>query len=277
MQMEKHAWRLDPDDPRAPTDEQWSAMSAVQREHVVSSLPVDPPPHTMMGVGDVHQQEVKSTEEALRHWYRKRGERAYVGVEKAVYYPGERAIEPDVFVVLGVDAHQRSSWIVQNENDRGPDFVIEILHLGDRKKDLVGNVARYARLGIPEYFVFDVPKLQLRGWRQMQTGGGYRALLQQGGVFCSHILGMDLGIVDDRLRFFGGGAQLPDTVDLLSRLTRAVDQSETRAIEQTRLAEEKSQLAEEKTQLAEEKTLLAEDLAQQLAAMKRAFDKLKGQ
>jgi Uma2 family endonuclease len=51
------------------------------------------------------------------------------------------------------------------EEQRGLDFVLEVLHLGNRKKDLVDNVERYARLRIPEYFVYDRARQQILGYR----------------------------------------------------------------------------------------------------------------
>src|SRR5262245_36984624 len=42
------------------------------------------------------------------------------------------------------------AWVVAEEG-KGLDFVLEVLHKGDRNKDLVENVERYAQLGIPEY------------------------------------------------------------------------------------------------------------------------------
>src|SRR5206468_6940193 len=51
------------------------------------------------------------------------------------------------------------------DEGKGLDFVLEVLHRGDRKKDLVENVERYARLRIPEYFIYDRARQQINGYR----------------------------------------------------------------------------------------------------------------
>ena len=82
-------------------------------------------------------------------------------------YPGERGFSPDILAVLGVeepDEDERLSWVVADEG-KGLDFVLEVLHRGDRDKDLVENVERYAQLGIPEYFVYDRARQQIHGFR----------------------------------------------------------------------------------------------------------------
>ncbi len=57
---------------------------------------------------------------------------------------------------------------------RGPDFILEVLHLGDRKKDLVKNVERYARLGVEEYFVYDRSGCRGRRRRRLSTTSSRR-------------------------------------------------------------------------------------------------------
>lgn len=48
---------------------------------------------------------------------------------------------------------------------KGLDWVLEVHVGGDRKKDAELNVARYARLGIPEYFLYDRERNRLSAYR----------------------------------------------------------------------------------------------------------------
>ena len=63
-------WTLNPSDPRAPSEEQWAAMTDEQRERVVASLPVDPDPSwRAMGEGDRHYDNASVVRESLRRWF----------------------------------------------------------------------------------------------------------------------------------------------------------------------------------------------------------------
>lgn len=61
------------------------------------------------------------------------------------------------------------------------------------------------RLGIPEYFVFDRDRLRIYGY-QLEAPGAphYRPIIPQRGFYTSHVLGLNLVIESDRLRFFAG-------------------------------------------------------------------------
>ncbi len=75
-----------------------------------------------------------------------------------------RARAPRQEVWADVETHRRSAWVVSAEG-RGVGWVMEVLVEGDRRKDVVGNVRRYAALGIEEYFVFDHAHKTIRGER----------------------------------------------------------------------------------------------------------------
>ena len=64
--------------------------------------------------------------------------------------------------------------------------MLEMLHHGDRNKDLVENVERYARLGVPEYFVFDKSRDEVLGYRLSGQGSGrYTRVVPQRGRHAS--------------------------------------------------------------------------------------------
>ena len=158
------------------------------------------------------------------------------------------------------------TWVVQREG-RGLDFALEIVDAGDRQKDLHRNVARYAALGIPEYFVFDIPNRRLLGWRLAPDERRYEHLVQQHGLFSSTTLGLELGLEGERVRFYSSGAPLPDNDDLIRRLGVAVDEATARAAQEARRAEEEARRAEEEARRAE---ALAARVAELEAALRAA-------
>src|SRR5262245_51107089 len=156
---------VDPDDPRAPSTEVWNAMTPEERMRVTEELPSDftldflPPPE-----GDHHSVPKNAAKDALGRYFQRVGRRVYVSGELPVYYPNERVFCADVIAVLDVDPHLRDRWLVDVEG-KGLDFALEVHVHGDRRKDMKKNVERYARLGIPEYFVFDRRRGNLHAFR----------------------------------------------------------------------------------------------------------------
>jgi Uma2 family endonuclease len=85
--------------------------------------------------------------------------------------------------------------------------VLEVHVGGDRKKDAEHDVARYARLGIPEYFLYDRAKNQLLAYRLSSPGAtSYTPIVAQHGRYEARVLGLEIEVARDRLRFFAGTA-----------------------------------------------------------------------
>jgi Uma2 family endonuclease len=239
MSTPRSTWTVDRDDPRAPPTEIWRALTHEERERVVDSLPSEwdavPPPE-----GDRHWNPKVTARRTLERWFSRMGRSVYVGSELAIYYPGERVFAPDVMAVLDVAPRERERWVVDAEG-KGLDWVLEIFVHGDRKKDHEGNVELYARLGIPEYFLFDRGRLRLSGWRLPDVGArAYQPIVPQGGRYPSVVLGLDLAVFGERLRFLHGDAELPDAEELIGRLEKIVDELEVRAEQEARRAEEEA-------------------------------------
>lgn len=269
MSQRPEPWLVDPDDPRAPPQEVWDRLSESERQRVLDSLPSEfPPDEARPPEGDLHTEAVYGARTALKRFFGKTGRSIYVGTNLPVYYPGLSMFSPDVIAVLDVPAHPRPSWVVSREG-KGLDFALEVIVLGHRRKDLERNVARYASLGISEYFVFDRPKLRLHGYRLRADGAQYEPILPQHGMFSSAVLGLDLRIEDDRLRFYVGDALLPGAEDLIDKLEGFVDDLEVRLLDAERRAEEEARRAEEEARrAASAEARLAEALAE-LERLKR--------
>jgi len=217
-------WVVDPRDPRAPPREIWDALSDEERAAIVAALPADPGLEVAPPEGDQHYEAADGARKALRRFFGKSGRRAYVGTNLAVYYPNEAVFAPDLFVVLDVEPHARSRWVVTDEK-RGLDFVLEVHVAGDWRKDFVGNVERYARLGIREYFAFNLRRGVLVGHRLAPQGASYEALTPGAGGLTSEVLGLDLFVERDRVRFFHAGARLPELDELVGRLESAMGET----------------------------------------------------
>ena len=211
----------------APTEDAWRAMSPSERESLlVRILDALSDPAKAMGESRRHKKAKTRTIDALGLHFGTIGRAVYLAEEMAVLYPGEAVFTPDVLAVVGVvepDDDPRMAWVVVDEG-KGLDLVLEVLHHGSRSKDLIDNVERYARLGIPEYFVYDRLHQQLYGYRLIdERTRRYQRIVPQLGRHASAVLGLDLAIQEGTLRFFYGMAELPGTGDLIGRLNRMVE------------------------------------------------------
>jgi Uma2 family endonuclease len=260
MQHAPASWVLDLSDPRAPTQAIWDAMTPAERQRVVDTLPsefeVDQanPPE-----GDFHFEAKASVKDTLRGYFERIGRKVYLAAELPVYYPGEGMFAPDIMAVVDVETRQRNGWTVSAEG-KGLDFAMEILWSGRSKKDLEDNVTRFAALGITEYFVFDRRRLSLRGYRLLEARARrYQPLLAQQGRFSSVVLGLELGIEGDKLRFYHGTASVEDTGERITKLGTMVGDLVARIDEAERRAEEaERQIGDEKRR--------ADELARRLEA-----------
>lgn len=255
QQLPETLYRFDPDDPRAPTQAQWEHMSPAERARVVATLP-DEVPWDLAPEGDPHWQAKTSARTTLDDFFARSGRRIYISSEIGVFYPGERRFSPDVLAVLDVEIKPRTKWVVLDEG-KGLDLVIEVLYSGSRNKDKETNVERYARLGIAEYFVFDRRKLSLRGHRlEAAKSRVYTPILPQAGMYTSHVLGLDLRVEGERLRFYMGTAPLLEAQERIDTLSLTLDQVLARVQD----AEERATAEAERATTAERR--LAEALAE---------------
>lgn len=212
--------------PQAPPQDAWDRMSQAERAAVIEGLPASmtdaeaSPPE-----GDLHYDAKNDARETLREWFRRRGQQVYVAAELTTYYPDEPRFAPDVLVVFDVPVHDRMKWVVSSEG-KGLDWVLEVHVGGDRKKDAELNVTRYARLGIPEYFIYDRARQYLLGYRLTPGSNTYVRIVPQAGRQPSAVLGLELSLQDGRLCFFHANAELLTPRDLAARLEGMVAQLE---------------------------------------------------
>ena len=147
---------------------------------------------------------------ALKAWFAKRPD-VYASGDLFTYLEEGNAdnhMAPDVFVVFGAASHQRETYKLWEEPGGVPDFVLEILSPSTWRKDLGEKRALYASLGVGEYWLYDP-----RGRFMQPTLAGHRLI---GGSYVplpatespggrsirSPVLGLDLRLAEERLRFF---------------------------------------------------------------------------
>jgi len=221
--------------PITPSVEEWRAMSPEARlKHILAVQEALSDRRLAIGDGRPHFQAKRRATDRLKRHFDALRRVIYLAEEMDVLYPGERGFCPDIFAVLDVaepEDDERMAWVVADEG-RGLDLVIEVLYKGDRQKDLVVNVERYARLGIPEYFVYDRKRQELRGYcLPTPTARRYQRIVPQAGRHTSAVLGLDLAIENGKLEFFHGMAALFGTEDLIGRLRGMMQSLEGKADE----------------------------------------------
>ncbi|MCK6549153.1 Uma2 family endonuclease [Myxococcota bacterium] len=235
-------WVVDPSDPRAPPMDVWVELSPRERAAVVAALPSEfPPSEAQPPEGDAHFNAKVDTKSTLRRFFSRTKRSVYLACELPVYYPGERMFAPDLIAVCDVDAtKERERWVVAAEG-RGLDLALEVHVAGDRRKDLVRNAERYARLGVREYFIFDRGQLRLTGYSLPDGGSVYETIVPQVGLLRSEVLDLELGIDGARLRFFSNGAPVLGVDEWTAKLEGMVEQIDARAAAAEERIEEERQ------------------------------------
>jgi Uma2 family endonuclease len=256
--------------PMAPSAEEWEALSPAERAAVAASLPGEVTYDEMaMPEGDRHSKAKARALDALRGYFTRQRRRVYLAAELPIYYPAEPRFAPDLLAVLDAEDVDRDKWVVSAEG-KGLDWVLEVHVGGDRKKDAERNVARYARLGIPEYFLYDRAQNLLAAYRLASPDARvYTAIPPNHGLYESRVLGLEVQVAEDRLRFYAGTALLLESDEFIARLQAMFDDAQRRREEESRLREEESRLREAAEQRRDEEKRLREETEQHRDEEKR--------
>ncbi|MDY7226455.1 Uma2 family endonuclease [Hyalangium rubrum] len=269
-------YSIDPDDPRAPPQEVWERMTPEERARIVASLPSEfPVSEASPPEGDPHFEAKARTREVLGSFFSRIGRKVYLACELPIYYPGEPMFAPDVIAVVDVETHSRMRWVVSAEG-KGIDLALEVHVAGERRKDLEKNVERYARMGIREYFLFDRGRLRLLGWRLDEARRSYRPVLPQHGFYTSEVLGLELQLEGEKLRFYHGRAPLPEADEMIVTLERMVEGVEQRRAELEQQLAEEARLRTEEARLRAEETQRREEAERRLAEALSELERLRG-
>ncbi|MBN8469596.1 Uma2 family endonuclease [Corallococcus exiguus] len=281
--MGRHTDKVGDAFPRAPSQEEWERMGQEERDQVVAALPGEVTYEEMaMPEGDRHSKPKRSAVNVLEGFFTRQGRKVYVGSELPVYYPAERRFAPDLLVVLDAESHSRDKWVVSHEG-HGLDWVMEVHVGGDRKKDAEFNVSRYARLGILEYFIFDGGRLTLEGYRLATPDARvYSRMEPQKGRYVSEVLGLELQVEGDHLRFWADDAPLLELRELFSRLEdqamglqRRAEDAEKRLVEEARHREDLEHRLAAEARRRDLEAQSREELERRLAEVQAELARLK--
>ena len=156
--------------------------------------------------------------EQLRIYFRdvcKRDD-VYVAGNLLIYYEqGNRkaVVAPDVFAVMGVPGHDRSSYLLWREG-KAPDFVLEITSKTTRDDDQGWKRELYRELGVREYWQYDPTGDYLQPVLQglALEAGEYAPLPPLERVdgllaLVSEVLGLELHVTAKGLRYYDPEAQ----------------------------------------------------------------------
>ena len=187
------------------------------------------------------------------------------------YEEGNRRkhVSPDVFVVRGVDKHERENYLLWEEG-HAPRFVIELTSSSTRREDTNTKFELYRDvLKVREFFLFDpngdylTPSMQ--GWRL--RGGVYHPIRPVEGRLPSLTTGLHLEREGTQLRLWNPAtnAWLPTPHEALDREALA-RQAETRARQEAERATATAEIARQ----AEEQARQAAERAQQAAESRLA-------
>ena len=246
----------------APSVDEWETLTSAERDVVVAALPGEVTDAEMSPPeGDRHFKAKTRALGALRSYFTRQRRRIYLAAELPIYYPAEPRFAPDLLAVVDTDDAERDKWVVSAEG-KGLDWVLEIHIGGDRKKDAERNVGRYARLGIPEYFLYDRARNRLAAYRLAAPDARtYSAVVPNQGLYESRVLGLDVQVDKDRLRFYAGTALLLESEELVARLQELYDDAQRHA--------------DEEAQRREEETRRREEAEHEIARLRAELEKLK--
>lgn len=221
-----------------------------------------------MGETDDHRDQMVRHIDLLRYFYR--NQQVYVSGNLLVYYEQgnpRKFVVPDAFVVKGVLPQKRRIYKIWVEG-KSPDVIIETTSRKTRRNDTQDKPPLYARLGVPEYFLYDPlqeyldPPLQ--GYRL--TPQGYVPIVpDERAALISEQLGMQLRIEQGLLQFY----RLDTGERLLTADERATCEAEARQREsEARQRESEARQRESEARQAAETEVarLREELARRRGA-----------
>ncbi len=159
-----------------------------------------------MAETDIHRDQMFDLITTLKEFYRDAPD-VYVSGNLFIYYEEGniyKRVAPDVFVVKGVPKHERRTYRVWEEG-KGPDVVIEVTSEETRREDQRGKRDLYERvLEVSEYFLYDPTgdylRPPLQGYRLAK--GVYHPIALRNGRLRSRMLGLELGVRENRLRLY---------------------------------------------------------------------------
>jgi hypothetical protein len=126
-----------------------------------------------------------------------------------------------------------------------------------------------ARDALRGYFTRQKRKIYLAA--ELLEGGArtYTAIPPRRGLYESRVLGLEIEVEEDRLRFYSGTALLLDSDELIARLETIVEEARQRAEEEARRAEDEARRAEDEARRSAEAEAEVQRLRDEIDRLKR--------
>ena len=154
----------------------------------------------------------------------------FIGANLTIYFSRQQLRNrdfrgPDFFLVRNTSKRPRKSWVVWEEEGKHPDLIIELLSNSTAETDKTTKKSLYQdQFRTQEYFWFSPDDLELTGFKLI--GQEYQVIIpNQQGLLASEVLGLFLGIYQEKLRYFTPEGDLVPTPE------EAALQAENRANE----------------------------------------------
>jgi len=143
-----------------------------------------------------------------------RGQKDYfIGANLTIYFSRQQLKNrdfrgPDFFLVKNTRNHPRRSWVVWEEDGKYPDLIIELLSTSTAAIDKAFKKTLYEeRFRTQEYFWFSPDTLELAGFKLID--GKYKPIKSNhSNLLWSNVLGLYLGLEEDKLRYFDAEERL---------------------------------------------------------------------
>ena len=164
-----------------------------------------------MAEGDIQRDYMIYAIEALRSYFQNRTD-VYISGNLFIYYEQgnpQSVVAPDTFVIFGVENRERRSYKTWEEQNKTPDFALEITSISTRSNDQGAKKGIYAFLGVREYFQYDPTgdylNPQIQGFRLVE--GNYfpvevNRLPDDTLSVSSEVLGLELRVNSRQMRFY---------------------------------------------------------------------------
>ena len=165
----------------------------------------------------------------------------FIGANLTIYFSRQQLRNrdfrgPDFFLVRNTSKRPRKSWVVWEEEGKHPDLIIELLSNSTAETDKTTKKSLYQdQFRTQEYFWFSPDDLELTGFKLI--GQEYQVIIpNQQGLLASEVLGLFLGIYQEKLRYFTSeGDLVPTPEEAALQAENRANEAENRA---KRLAEQ---------------------------------------
>ncbi len=146
----------------------------------------------------------------------------FIGANLTIYFSHQQLRNrdfrgPDFFLVRNTSKRPRKSWVVWEEEGKYPDLIIKLLSESTAEIDKTTKKNVYQnQFRTQEYFWFSPDNLELVGFQLV--GQEYQEIIPNtAGLLESEVLGLFLGIYQEKLRYFtpeGGIVSTPEEAAL---------------------------------------------------------------